>query len=89
MMEADEQNLPRQEAAALSDSTVARLTHELSEPITALHNYLLAAERLLSSDRQLDTVKIQAAITAALTQMSRATVVLRQLRNFGPRPGGA
>lgn len=73
-------SLSQEGRSAAGDLTVAPLTHELSEPITAIGNYLLGAKRLLSHGAQSDTMKLEAAIEEALTQMSRATVVFQRLR---------
>lgn len=67
---------------------VRRLAHELSEPITAIVNYLVAAERLLRPGTQLDRTKLEAAIRDALAQVPRAADVLRRLRSLAQREAG-
>jgi PAS domain S-box-containing protein len=74
------ESLHQEGGSATGDLTVARLTHELSEPITAIGNYLLGAKLLLSRGAQPDRMKLEAAIAEALTQVSRAAVIFQRLR---------
>ena len=60
--------------------TVARLAHEMTEPMTALAAYLQAGKRLLDRGRPCDLVKAEAATERALTELKRAVDVLRRLR---------
>ena len=59
---------------------VARLTHELYQPITAIANYLQASNRLLSYGTPSDLEKVQDAIRQSLAEVSRAGELLQRLR---------
>jgi two-component system, LuxR family, sensor kinase FixL len=60
--------------------TVARLAHEMTEPMTALAAYLHAGKRLLDRRLPSDLVKAEAATERALAELTRAVDVLRRLR---------
>jgi hypothetical protein len=74
------ENLPQAGRSAAGDLAVARLTHELSEPITAIGNYLLGAKGLLGRRASPGTMRLRVAIEEALTQVSYATGFFQQLR---------
>ena len=59
---------------------VARLAHEMTEPITALAAYLHAGKRLLDRGLSSDLVKAEVATERALAELARAVDVLRRLR---------
>lgn len=59
---------------------MARLAHEMTEPITALAAYLHAGKRLLDRGLSSDLVKAEVATERALAELARAVDVLRRLR---------
>ena len=59
---------------------VARLAHEMTEPMTALAAYLHTGKRLLDRGLPCDLVKAEAATERALAELARAVDVLRRLR---------
>src|SRR5665213_993798 len=60
--------------------TMARLAHEMTEPMTALAAWLHAGKRLLDRGLPCDLVKAEAATERALAELARAVDVLRRLR---------
>jgi len=60
--------------------TVARLAHEMTEPMTALAAWLQAGKRLLHQGFPYDLAKAEAATERALAELTRAVDVLRRLR---------
>jgi PAS domain S-box-containing protein len=60
--------------------TVARLAHEMTEPMTALEAYLHAGKRLLDRGLPCDLAKAEAATERALAELARAVDILRRLR---------
>jgi two-component system sensor kinase FixL len=59
----------------------ASITHELTQPLTAIANYLFAMRRLLSSPST-DPALLQEALDKAVAQTARAGFVVRGLREF-------
>lgn len=57
------------------------LAHELNQPLTALGNYLSAANRLAARD-PLDREQLRSAIVAARQQAARTGEVVKHLRSF-------
>lgn len=57
------------------------LTHELSQPLSALATYIFAGRRLLSA-KDLDRELLNETIENAETEMNRARDVLKKLRGF-------
>ncbi len=76
------ESLAQRAQLSARDQAIDQLAHELSEPMTAIANYLVAGKQLLNRGAQADTVKMTAANREALKQMSRAADVLRQLRSL-------
>ena len=75
----DEEPLDRAQLIALRQ-TVAAFAHEVSQPMTAITNYLQACVRLLNRDPLSDPARAEAAILKALTEVSRAGELVRALR---------
>jgi two-component system, LuxR family, sensor kinase FixL len=59
----------------------ASITHELTQPLTAIANYLFAAQRLQSSPH-VDPSLLKEAMDKALAQTARAGLVVRGFREF-------
>jgi two-component system sensor kinase FixL len=59
----------------------ASITHELTQPLTAIANYLFAAQRLQSTP-PVDASLLNEALQKALAQTARAGQVLRGFRDF-------
>jgi PAS domain S-box-containing protein len=60
--------------------TIARLAHEMSEPMSAIAAYLHAGNRLLDRGLPSDLVEAGAVTERALAELARAVDVLRRLR---------
>lgn len=58
------------------------LAHELSQPLTAIMNYLHAARRILDGDVGLPSAEAGETIGKALEQAVRASAIIRNLRSF-------
>ncbi len=61
----------------------AAIAHEMNQPLSAIMNYVRAAQRLLASDpmpRQIQTARD--AMAKAATQTGRAGAIIRHLREF-------
>jgi signal transduction histidine kinase len=58
---------------------VSALAHEVSQPLTAVGNYLRASRRLVEIG---ETGKAQNALAKAASEVTRATEVVRRLRDF-------
>ncbi|MCK4870484.1 MAG: PAS domain S-box protein [Gammaproteobacteria bacterium] len=57
------------------------LAHELSQPLTAITNYLKGATRHLKEGSS-DNEKLSEVMTAAIQQAERAATIIKDLRNF-------
>ena len=62
----------------------AALSHELNQPLTAITNYLNAAQRLLDQE-QPDMVRVRQALGLAAQQSLRSGEIIRRLRAFVSR----
>jgi two-component system, LuxR family, sensor kinase FixL len=62
----------------------AALAHELNQPLTAVANYLHAAQRLLDAP-QPDLARLREAVQLGSAQTLRAGEIIRRLRNFVAR----
>jgi two-component system sensor kinase FixL len=58
---------------------VSALAHEVNQPLTAIGNYLRAGQRLVRAG---DTAKLEAALAKASDEATRASAVIRRLRDF-------
>jgi two-component system, LuxR family, sensor kinase FixL len=58
---------------------VSALAHEVNQPLTAIGNYLNAAQRLAQSG---DAARVQAAVDKAAEETARASAIVRRLRDF-------
>lgn len=68
--------------AVAQDRTLEQLVHELTEPLTAIDNYLLAGQELLNREAQSDRLKLRTAIQQALRQLTRTINVLHRIRSL-------
>ena len=68
--------------AVAQDRTLEQLVHELTEPLTAIGNYLLAGQELLNREAQSDRLKLRTAIQQALRQLTRTINVLHRIRSL-------
>jgi two-component system sensor kinase FixL len=57
------------------------LAHELNQPLTAINNYVLSAQRLLRGDAE-QQERVVGILTKAAEQAMRAGEIIRHLRNF-------
>ena len=62
----------------------AALSHELNQPLTAITNYLNAAQRLLDQENQ-DLARVRKAVVLAAQQSLRSGEIIRRLRAFVAR----
>jgi len=62
----------------------AALSHELTQPLTAINNYLGAAQRLIDAP-QPDLARIRQALNLAAQQTMRSGEIIRRLRSFVTR----
>jgi two-component system sensor kinase FixL len=58
------------------------LAHEINQPLTAATNYLAAAQLLLGGGASATTERAVGAVDHALGQLTRATQIIRRLREF-------
>jgi len=58
---------------------VSVLAHEVNQPLTAVGNYLRASQRLIDIG---DTAKAQTALAKATGEVTRASEIIRRLRDF-------
>ena len=66
--------------SAMGDLASA-LAHELNQPLTAINNYVLSAQKLLRGDAE-QQERISSILTKAAEQAMRAGEIIRHLRNF-------
>jgi two-component system sensor kinase FixL len=59
----------------------AALAHELNQPLTAINNYVLSAQRLLRGDAE-QRERVFGILTKTAEQAMRAGEIIRHLRNF-------
>jgi C4-dicarboxylate-specific signal transduction histidine kinase len=63
----------------IGEVTIRQIVHEVSQPLTAISNYLAACRHLtISGDRQ----HIEAGLTLAAEQVNRAWDIMRRLREL-------
>ncbi|HVC61949.1 MAG TPA: PAS domain-containing protein [Acetobacteraceae bacterium] len=74
------EGVPQPGQPAALRELVALLAHELSQPITAIADYLQAGKRLLNRAAPTDLTKAATAIGRALVQVARAADIVRRLR---------
>ncbi|WP_340317547.1 PAS domain S-box protein [Rhizorhabdus argentea] len=60
----------------------AALAHELSQPLSAIVNFLGAADLMLNADARADVPRLRRALSSASGQASRAGEIIRRLRAF-------
>jgi two-component system sensor kinase FixL len=60
----------------------AALAHELSQPLSAIVNFLGAADLMLDADAGADVSRLRSALNSAGGQASRAGEIIRRLRAF-------
>jgi two-component system sensor histidine kinase/response regulator len=58
---------------------VSALAHEVNQPLTAVGNYLRATQRLVEIG---ETGKVRNALAKALSEVTRASEIIRRLRDF-------
>jgi len=58
---------------------VSALAHEVNQPLTAVGNYLRATQRLIDIG---DTTKVRTALAKATSEVTRASEIIRRLRDF-------
>jgi len=58
---------------------VSALAHEVNQPLTAVGNYLRASQRLVEIG---DAAKVQTALGKAADEVTRASEIIRRLRDF-------
>src|ERR1700722_4245288 len=58
---------------------VSALAHEVNQPLTAIANYLRSGQRLARTG---DTVHVEAALETAAGEATRASAIVRRLRDF-------
>lgn len=58
------------------------LAHEVNQPLTAASNYLQTAKLILAKDGGAVRPKLEEAVEKALGQVTRATQIIRRLREF-------
>ncbi len=58
---------------------VSALAHEVNQPLTAVGNYLRATQRLVDVG---DAAKVQTALAKCVSEVSRASEIIRRLRDF-------
>jgi two-component system sensor kinase FixL len=66
--------------SAMGDLASA-LAHELNQPLTAINNYVLSAQRLLQGDPE-QRKRVSEILTKTAEQTMRAGEIIRHLRNF-------
>jgi two-component system, LuxR family, sensor kinase FixL len=66
--------------SAMGDLAAA-LAHELNQPLTAINNYVLSAQRLLQGDPE-QRKRVSDILTKTAEQAMRAGEIIRHLRNF-------
>ena len=62
------------------------LAHEVNQPLTAARNFLAVAQRMLRAEA-LEPGRVADAVDRTLTQVDRATDIIRHLRQFVSRSG--
>ena len=60
----------------------AALAHELSQPLSAIVNFLGAADLMLDADPRADVQRLRSALSSAGGQAARAGEIIRRLRAF-------
>jgi signal transduction histidine kinase len=58
---------------------VSALAHEVNQPLTAVGNYLRATQRLVEAG---DTARTRTALAKATSEVTRASEIIRRLRDF-------
>jgi signal transduction histidine kinase len=58
---------------------VSALAHEVNQPLTAIGNYLRAGQRLVRAG---DAANVQAALSKAVDEATRASAIIKRLRDF-------
>ena len=66
---------------SVMNQMASALAHELNQPLTAIANYMSAAQRILSNDAP-GTARAKELIGKAAAQTTRAGKIIRGLRNF-------
>ncbi|PZW46824.1 PAS/PAC sensor signal transduction histidine kinase [Humitalea rosea] len=61
------------------------LAHELNQPLTAVANYMKAAQRLVENDTPGSAARVAEAMDKAAAQARRAGEIIRRLREFASR----
>jgi len=78
-MQADLIHVSRLSAIGQVSSTLA---HEVNQPLTAIGNYIRASLLMLSSAEPIPNAKIRSVLEKAALQTTRASEILRNLREF-------
>jgi two-component system sensor kinase FixL len=75
-------NLAQVSRLGMMGEMAGALAHELSQPLSAVVNFLGAVDLMMSDEKQADPQRLRHAVSRASEQASRAGEIIRRLRAF-------